>query len=275
MNENYRILQIIKVIIYIFLLFIMAYPLFWVVVSSVKTNADLVANPFGLPVNPQFENITKLWLEGDFPNYFLNSLVISIITVVGIVSMSTMAGYVFAQRKGGVINFLFIFFLIGLMIPGEVVIVPVFRIIAWLELRNTLTGVILVYLAGTSFSIIIMRTYFLSIPKEIGEAALVDGASEFAVFYRIYLPLSAPAMVTIAIFAFFSSWNDLLWPLILIQDTDSFTLQQGVLRFQDEFTIDWSMRSAGLVFSILPPLIFYLIFNRGIQKGLTAGAIKI
>jgi ABC-type glycerol-3-phosphate transport system permease component len=275
MNENYRILQIIKVIIYIFLLFIMVYPLFWVVVSSVKTNADLVANPFGLPVNPQFENITKLWLEGDFPNYFLNSLVISIITVVGIVSMSTMAGYVFAQRKGGVINFLFIFFLIGLMIPGEVVIVPVFRIIAWLELRNTLTGVILVYLAGTSFSIIIMRTYFLSIPKEIGEAALVDGASEFAVFYRIYLPLSAPAMVTIAIFAFFSSWNDLLWPLILIQDTDSFTLQQGVLRFQDEFTIDWSMRSAGLVFSILPPLIFYLIFNRGIQKGLTAGAIKI
>ena len=91
----------------------------------------------------------------------------------------------------------------------------------------------------------------------------------------MYVPLAAPAMVTVSIFAFFFSWNDLLWPLILIQQPEWFTLVQGVLRYQDEFTIDWSKRSAGLVFSILPPLIFYLIFNRGIQSGLTAGAIKM
>lgn len=253
----------------------MAYPIFWSIVSSVKTNAELVANPFSLPRQPQIDNIVELWLEGDFIRYFRNTLIISLVTVVGVVTMATMAGYVFSQRHGGLYKLLFLLFLFGLMVPREVVIVPVFRIIASLGLRNTLTGVILVYMAGTSFGIVLMRTYFLTVPTELREAALIDGCSEFCVFFRIYVPLAAPAMVTVSIFAFFFSWNDLLWPLILIQQPEWFTLVQGVLRYQDEFTIDWSKRSAGLVFSILPPLAFYLIFNRGIQSGLTAGAIKM
>ena len=274
MNDTSPILRISAIAIFFCLLIIMAYPLFWSAVSSVKTNAELVANPFSLPRNPQFDNIWNLWVEGEFLRYFRNTLIISLVTVLGVVTMSTMAGYVFSQRQRGVFKFLFFFFLFGLMVPREVVIVPVFRIIASLGLRNTLTSVILVYLAGTSFGIVLMRTYFLTVPHELREAALIDGCSEFGVFYRVYLPVAAPAMVTVAIFAFFFSWNDLLWPLILIQQPEWFTLVQGVLRFQDEFTVDWSMRSAGLVFSILPPLVFYLIFNRGIQKGLTAGAIK-
>lgn len=274
MNDTSPVLRISTAAIFVCLLIIMAYPLFWSAVSSVKTNAELVANPFSLPRNPKLDNIVELWVEGDFLRYFRNTLIISLFTVLGVVTMSTMAGYVYSQRQSGVFKFLFYFFLFGLMVPREVVIVPVFRIIASLGLRNTLTGVILVYLAGTSFGIVLMRTYFLTVPHELREASLIDGCSEFGVFYRIYLPLAAPAMVTVAIFAFFFSWNDLLWPLILIQKPEWFTLVQGVLRFQDEFTVDWSKRSAGLVFSILPPLIFYLIFNRGIQKGLTAGAIK-
>ena len=243
--------------------------------SSVKTNAELVANPFSIPREPQIDNIVELWVEGDFIRYFRNTLIISLFTVFGVVTMATMAGYVFSQRNSGLFKLLFLLFLFGLMVPREVVIVPVFRIIASLGLRNTLTGVILVYLAGTSFGIVLMRTYFLTVPTELREAALIDGCSEFGVFFRIYVPLGAPAMVTVSIFAFFFSWNDLLWPLILIQKPEWFTLVQGVLRYQDEFTVDWSKRSAGLVFSILPPLIFYLIFNRGIQSGLTAGAIKM
>ena len=243
--------------------------------SSVKTNAELVANPFSIPREPQIDNIVELWVEGDFIRYFRNTLIISLVTVFGVVTMATMAGYVFSQRNSGLFKLLFMLFLFGLMVPREVVIVPVFRIIASLGLRNSLTGVILVYLAGTSFGIVLMRTYFQTVPTELREAALIDGCSEFGVFFRIYVPLGAPAMVTVSIFAFFFSWNDLLWPLILIQQPEWFTLVQGVLRYQDEFTVDWSKRSAGLVFSILPPLIFYLIFNRGIQSGLTAGAIKM
>ena len=275
MKDTSPILQVSKIAIFICLLVIMAYPIFWSVMSSLKTNAELVANPFSIPREPQIENIVELWVEGDFIRYFRNTLIISLVTVIGVVTMATMAGYVFSQRQSGLFKLLFLFFFMGLMVPREVVIVPVFRIIASLGLRNTLTGVILVYLAGTSFGIVLMRTYFLTVPTELREAALIDGCSEFGVFFRVYVPLAAPAMVTVSIFAFFFSWNDLLWPLILIQKPEWFTLVQGVLRYADEFTVDWSKRSAGLVFSILPPLIFYLIFNRGIQSGLTAGAIKM
>ncbi len=275
MKDASPVLRISRIAIFLCLLVIMAYPIFWSVMSSVKTNAELVANPFSIPRKPQIDNIIELWVEGDFIRYFRNTLIISLVTVVGVVTMATMAGYVFSQRQSGLYKFLFLLFLFGLMVPREVVIVPVFRIIASLGLRNTLAGVILVYLAGTSFGIVLMRTYFLTVPSELREAALIDGCSEFGVFLRVYVPLAAPAMVTVSIFAFFFSWNDLLWPLILIQKPEWFTLVQGVLRYQDEFTVDWSKRSAGLVFSILPPLIFYLIFNRGIQSGLTAGAIKM
>ena len=275
MNDATPTLRISRFAIFIILLVIMAYPIFWSIMSSVKTNAELVANPFSIPREPQIDNIIELWVEGDFIRYFRNTLIISLVTVFGVVTMSTMAGYVFSQRQSGLFKLLFLLFLFGLMMPREVIIVPVFRIIAALGLRNTLTGVILVYMAGTSFGIVLLRTYFLTVPTELREAALIDGCSEFGVFYRVYVPLAAPAMVTVSIFAFFFSWNDLLWPLILIQQPEWFTLVQGVLRYQDEFTIDWSKRSAGLVFSILPPLIFYLIFNRGIQSGLTAGAIKM
>ena len=275
MNDATPALRISRLAIFVILLFIMAYPIFWSVMASLKTNAELVANPFSIPREPQVDNIIELWVEGDFIRYFRNTLIISVVTVIGVVSMSTMAGYVFSQRQGGLFKFLFLTFMFGLMVPREVVIVPVFRIIASLGLRNTLTGVILVYLAGTSFGIVLMRTYFLTVPTELREAALIDGCSEFGVFFRVYMPLALPAMVTVSIFAFFFSWNDLLWPLILIQKPEWFTLVQGVLRYADEFTIDWSKRSAGLVFSILPPLIFYLLFNRGIQSGLTAGAIKM
>ena len=275
MNDASPALRISRFALFILIMLIMAYPIVWSTMASLKTNAELVANPFGIPRQPQIANIVELWVEGDFIRYFRNTLIISVVTVVGVVMMATMAGYVFSQRQSGLFKLLFLAFMFGLMVPREVVIVPVFRIIASLGLRNTLTGVILVYLAGTSFGIVLMRTYFLTVPSELREAALIDGCTEFGVFLRVYMPLAAPAMVTVSIFAFFFSWNDLLWPLILIQKPQWFTLVQGVLRYADEFTIDWSKRSAGLVFSILPPLIFYLLFNRGIQNGLTAGAIKM
>ena len=184
MKDASPVLRISRIAIFICLLVIMAYPIFWSVMSSVKTNAELVANPFSIPRKPQIDNIIELWVEGDFIRYFRNTLIISLVTVFGVVTMATMAGYVFSQRQSGLYKFLFLLFLFGLMVPREVVIVPVFRIIASLGLRNTLAGVILVYLAGTSFGIVLMRTYFLTVPSELREAALIDGCSEFGVFLR-------------------------------------------------------------------------------------------
>jgi putative chitobiose transport system permease protein len=188
--------------------------------------------------------------------------------------MSAAAAYVFARRRLRATGLLFNIIIAGMMIPGQVIMIPMFQIMVSLGLRNTLLSVILVHLTWTPFGIFLLRTYYLNVPVEIGDAAKIDGCSEFGLFWRIYLPLAAPALVTVAIFNFIGAWNDYIWPLVLIQDPAWYTIQQGVQRFQTQWTVDYSMRNAGLVFSFLPPLIFYLIFRNGIQQGLTRGAVK-
>jgi ABC-type glycerol-3-phosphate transport system permease component len=253
----------------------MIYPLVWNVMAALKSNADLVANPFGLPLRPQWENIASLWLRGAFLGYLRNSLLISTLSVAGIAVMAAMAGFAFARSRQRLLKLAFGLVLLGLMFPGEVIIVPVFQMISGLGLRNTLLGPILIYLTWTPFGIILLQTYFLSLPTELGDAARIDGCSEYGLFWRIYLPLARPALATIIIFNFIWTWNDFLWPLILLQKPSLYTIQLGVLLFQDQWSVDWALRNAGLVFAILPPLLFYLIFNRGIQRGLLAGAVKM
>ena len=189
--------------------------------------------------------------------------------------MTTMAGFAFSRRKSRAFDLMFAIILAGMMIPREIIIIPVFKIIADLGLRNSLFALILVYLTWTPFGTFLMKTYFMTLPVELGESARIDGCSEFGVFWRIYLPLATPAIATVAIFGFIWTWNDFLWPLVLVHKQEWFTIQVGVLLFQNEFMIDWARRLAGLAFAIFPPLVLYLIFNRGIQKGLSAGAIKL
>ncbi len=257
------------------IIIIMGYPLFWSFSSAIKTNAQIVAEPYGLPVNPSYDNLTELWVKGEFLRYLFNSLVTSLASVTGIVAMTTMAGFAFCRRNSRAFDLMFAIILAGMMIPREIIIIPVFKIIADLGLRNSLLALILVYLTWTPFGTFLMKTYFLTLPVELGESARIDGCTEFGVFWRIYLPLATPAIATVAIFGFIWTWNDFLWPLILVHKQEWFTIQVGVLLFQNEFMIDWARRLAGLAFAIFPPLVLYLIFNRGIQKGLSAGAIKL
>ena len=253
----------------------MGYPLFWNFTSALKTNAQIVADPYGLPLTPSFENLKDLWVKGEFVRYLFNSLVTSLASVTGIVAMTTMAGFAFSRRKSRAFDLMFAIILAGMMIPREIIIIPVFKIIADLGLRNSLFALILVYLTWTPFGTFLMKTYFMTLPVELGESARIDGCTEFGVFWRIYLPLATPAIATVAIFGFIWTWNDFLWPLVLVHKQEWFTIQVGVLLFQNEFMIDWARRLAGLAFAIFPPLVLYLIFNRGIQKGLSAGAIKL
>lgn len=275
MNDTPRFVHVLKYLFMITLIICMGYPVFWNITAALKTNSELVDNPYGLPKNPQIENIRTLWVEGDFLRYLRNSLIISFSSITGIVLMTTMAGFAFSRRRTPIFNILFGVFLAGMMVPGEVTLVPIFRIISNLGLRNSLPGLIIIYLTWTPFGIFVMRTYFLNVPFELGEAARIDGCSEFGVYWRVYMPLATPAMATVAIFGYIWTWNDFLWPLILVQKPEWYNIQIGVLLFQDKWTIDWAMRNSGLVFAILPPLIIYLIFSRGIQKGLTAGALKM
>ena len=268
-------LKISKNALFCLIIIIMGYPLFWNFTSALKTNAQIVADPYGLPLTPSFENLKDLWVKGEFVRYLFNSLVTSLASVTGIVAMTTMAGFAFSRRKSRAFDLMFAIILAGMMIPREIIIIPVFKIIADLGLRNSLFALILVYLTWTPFGTFLMKTYFMTLPVELGESARIDGCTELGVFWRIYLPLATPAIATVAIFGFIWTWNDFLWPLVLVHKQEWFTIQVGVLLFQNEFMIDWARRLAGLAFAIFPPLVLYLIFNRGIQKGLSAGAIKL
>lgn len=275
MNDTPRWLSVLRALALCGIVILMGYPVLWALFSAVKSNEQLVANAFlpPWPIEPQ--SLIRVWQSGEFVRYFLNTLVITLVSVAGLVPMSAAAGYVFARRKLRHIDLLFSLILIGMMIPGQVIMIPVFRMMAELGLRNTLWSVILVHLTWTPFGIFLLRTYYLTVPTDLSDAAVIDGCSEFGVFFRIYLQLALPALVTVAIFNFIWSWNDYIWPLVLIQDPQWFTVQQGVVRFSDQWKVDWSMQNAGLVFSFVMPLVFYLIFRKGIQQGLTRGAVKV
>lgn len=275
MRDTPWILRIGAIALTLFLIVVMIYPLFWIMFGSMKTTAELVADPYGLPNRLNFENIAELWFDGDFPLFFRNSLIISVVAVIGIVLMSAMAGYVFARRRLPYVNLLMGVFLLGMFIPQQITLVPVFSIIGDLGLRNTLLGVILVQWSWIPFGIFLLRAYFLTIPEELVDAARIDGCSEFQIFRLIFFPLAKPALVTIAIIYFLWSWNDFIWPLVLIQKTDLYTIQLGIFRFKQQFTVNYGLQLAGLVVAVYPPLIFYLIFRKGIQSGLTSGAVKL
>lgn len=255
------------------LLVVMAYPVFWITSAALKTRTELLGNPFGLS-SPTFDNLIGLWVTGDFPRFFLNSLIVSVVSVTGLTLFSAMAAFALSRQRLPYANMLFGFMMLGLLIPHEVLLIPVFRIAAEMGIRNSLLGPILVYLSWTPFGIFVLRAYFLTLPREMEEAACVDGCNLYGLFWRICMPLAAPALVTVAIFYFLWTWNNFLWPLILIQDPQWYTLQLGVLQYKSQFQVDYPKQLAALAISFWPPLLFYLVFRRRIQRGLTAGAIK-
>jgi raffinose/stachyose/melibiose transport system permease protein len=186
-----------------------------------------------------------------------------------------MAAFILARFnfKG---NFtIFFIFLLGLMLPLRLAIVPLYLLLRDLNLLDTYTGIILVYTAsGLSFSIFILYTFFKNIPNELIESARIEGAHTFQIYYRIMLPLVRPALSTVAIFNFMSIWNDFFFPYIFLNNEEKYTIPVGITSFFGEYTTDWSLLFAGLTISIVPVIILFLVLSRQFIEGLTAGAVK-
>lgn len=253
---------------------IVSYPLIWTFYSSFKPQWEIFVNPFSLPSKWFFGNYTKAWTRGNFRIYFANSLIITIPSVLGILALSSLAGYAFARFRFKGDKFLFLFFLVGIMVPPQAIIIFAFQVVAKLRLLNSYVGLIFTYLSWASVGIFITRAFFLSLPKEIVEAAKIDGCSEFKIYLKIALPLSKPAIATVAIFYFVWVWNDFIYPLIYVQDETMNTIPLGIMLFRGRYQVDWGLQCAGLSIATFPALIVYLIFQDKFVKGLTAGALK-
>jgi ABC-type glycerol-3-phosphate transport system permease component len=250
-------------------------PLLLAWFTALKSDEQLLVNPYGLPLPPTLDNLREAWTVGRFSIYFKNSLIISIADVIGMVIISSLAGYAFARLRFPGQKVILYGLLIGLTIPVAAIIIPLYLTMRDFGLLNTYGSVIVADIAlAAPIFVFIMRAFFRDLPRELDDAARVDGANELQIFWQVMLPLARPGLMTVALLEFLWSWNDLFLPLIFLVSNDLRTLPLGMLFFQGQFTIDYGLMSAGVLILSLPVTVLFLIFQRDFVKGLASGALK-
>ena len=263
-------------------LVISMYPFLWMISSAVKDNTDILTSTSLIPRQIHLDIIIDVWNRLDFWKYFLNSMLISVPVMLGVILVYSLAGYGFAKTRFLGKEFIYIFFLGLMVIPQVTILVPLVQ-----ELRSfgligrdaskfaTYLGLIIPMInGGGPFAIFIFRSYFASLPGDLRDAALIDGCNEWGVFHKIYLPLSLPAIATVGITNFISTWNAYVFPAVVLNNEDWFTLPLQ-LRFLDlQSVIQWNVRMAGSLFTVLPVIIAFIFLQRYYIRGLTAAAVK-
>ncbi|KXF77992.1 ABC transporter permease [Paramesorhizobium deserti] len=251
-------------------------PFVFIVFTSLKTPAAVTSTgAFVPPTELAFENYSAAWSRGNFANSFLNSVIITVIKVPLGLFLSAMAAYALAKIRLKITKALLLLVVFGTMIPFQVMLAPLFTLVNSFGLIDTYPGVILPYIAfGVPYQVFILHGFFRGIPKELSEAALIDGANHFTIFRRIFLPVCLPVLAALLILDFVSTWNEFAMALVLLQDQRMWTLPLGLMSFQGQFSSNYGQLNAAIVMTVLPATIVYLIFQRYFVSGLTSGAVK-
>ena len=252
-------------------------PMIWLVYSSLKSDQEIFFEPWALPGTLQWNNFERAWVAAYIGQYFVNSLKVVIPSLVLTLSLSAMTAYILARFRFPGNRALFYMFMAGMLFPIFLALVPLFFLAKELRLLNSFLGLILVYTAySLPFTIFFLTGFFKTLPSELHEAALIDGANEYQVFFRVMLPLAQPGLVAMAIFNFLGMWNQYILPLVLISERDNYVLPQGLsfLLHQQYYKSDWSALFAALTIIMAPTLAVYVVFQSQIQKGVTVGALK-
>jgi multiple sugar transport system permease protein len=256
-------------------LVLVAGPFLWMLVGSVKTQQELLQTPpTWVPESPTFANYTRLWERLDFPRYFWNSIFIAgMITIANLVFCS-MVGYALAKLRFAGKNLVLVLVIGTLLVPGSVLLVPTFVLMSKLGLVDNPFAVILPAAAGP-VGVFLMRQFMLAIPDDLLEAARVDGAGEFHIFWRIVMPLSTPALAALAILTFLPSWNALLWPLVVLTDQSNYTLPVALAIFsRGQFQADYGLLMAGSVILVLPVIAIFLLLQRHFTQSIAMTGLK-
>ena len=255
--------------------FLWLYPLLWMISAALKTQQEIFGGLGLIPANPQWGNFSRAWTEAQIGQYFLNTVIITGSSVVIVVVTTAMMGYVLGRYSFPGKRIVIGFFVATVFLPEGYTIIPVFELINWLGLGESLMGVILAQSGGAHVVIILLFTgYFNQLPRELEESAVLDGAGFLRVFWQIMLPLTRPVVATAIIMQFMYSWNDFLLPLVLtLSRPDLRTLAVGVYAFQGEYFTDWAGMAAASTISLLPIIIVFLFLQRFFVEGV-AGAVK-
>jgi N-acetylglucosamine transport system permease protein len=252
-------------------------PLAWAIMTSFKTTAEITSTPWSLPTALHWENWTGAWTTANFGSYFLHSIIVVGGGVIGTMLFGAMAAYVLARFEFPGNRAVYYLFVSGMTFPVFLALVPLFFVLKNMGLLATYQGLILVYIGySLPFTVFFLTSFFRTLPTSIAEAALIDGAGHTRTFFSIMLPLARPGLISIGIFNVLGQWNQYLLPLVLNPDTSKFVLTQGLadLAVNQGYAGDYGRLFAGLSIAMLPMLIMYVIFQRQIQAGMTAGAVK-
>lgn len=254
---------------------VVIFPLWTMVINSVKPRLEIFKRPFALPSEVTFSGYINAWSAGRFDIYFRNSLVITVLSLVIVLFIGSLAAYALASWKSRWSSILYIFFIAGLMIPIRLGTINLFQIVLALGLQDTIWSLLPVYVAmSLPIAVFVLTEFIRQLPGELRDAAYVDGASEWRIYRSIVLPLVRPAMATVAIFNLIPIWNDLWFPLIFIREESQRTVMLGTTLLFGQYQTNWTNILAVLTLSALPLLVLYLLMSKQFIKGLTAGAVK-
>ncbi|MEE3482181.1 MAG: carbohydrate ABC transporter permease [Lachnospiraceae bacterium] len=269
--------RVIQIIIIVLICAIDIYPIFWMLTASLKQSYEWSAKPaFALPDGFYWQNYVDAWNRGHMNIFFKNSLIDTLVSLIFIVIFSCTVGFALTKMRWKGRKFFDRYFQLGIMVPVATALIPLFQIFNRSNLYNTSTSLIISYIAfGLSLSIYLVTGYLRSFPDEIMEAAVIDGCGIYKLMFYVVGPLMKNAIVTVLVLQFFFKWNDLLFSMTFVSDTKLKTIQTGLLYFSDEFgSKNWGAIFASISMSIIPMLILYIVLNKTIIEGMTAGAVK-
>ncbi|MFJ8751694.1 carbohydrate ABC transporter permease [Streptomyces sp. NPDC102441] len=252
-------------------------PLLWAVMSSFKTDDSILSRPWELPDKLHFENWSRAWNQAHMSDYFLNTIMVVGGSLIGTLLLGSMAAYVLARFDFPGNRFIYFLFIGGMSFPIILALVPLFFVMNNMGLLNSVHGLILVYIAySLPFTVFFLTSFFRTLPTSIAEAAMLDGASHTRTFFQVMLPMAKPGLISVGIFNFLGQWNQYMLPTVLNTDPEGKVLSQGLVELATSqgYKGDWSGLFAGLVMAMLPVLAAYVIFQRQVVAGLTAGALK-
>lgn len=252
------------------------FPLYWLITYSLKSNIEIFGdNVIGLPQNWRWVNYKTALSDGGIFGYFLNSVFYSAVTVVVTGLIASMAAYAIARMKCKLRGTIFVIFTLGIMIPTQAALLPLFQVLDKLGLKGGYLGLLIPYIAfGIPMSIMILVGFYKGVPKEIEEAAYIDGSGIFRCFGSIILPIIKPALATASIFTFLGTWNELMFANTLVDSAKFRTLPVGIMSFSGQYATDWGLIGAGLVIATLPTIVIYFLLSNQVQESLVMGAVK-
>jgi raffinose/stachyose/melibiose transport system permease protein len=250
-------------------------PLVILVFNSLKSSAEIGRNPLGLPLSPVFENFPAAWTQGDFSTTMVNSIILTVGTVVGVCIIAGTSAYAMARLDLPGTDAVLLYLFVASAVPFKLFLVPLFFLWSTLHLTNTRFGLIMIYWAIFSpLGTLLLRSYLVRLPRDFEDAARIDGANELQVMLRVVLPLSWPGLLTVALVSGVAAWNEFFFAITFIQDKNLKPVTTSFLAFQSTYSQDWGLTSAAAIYIILPIVVLFLILQRRFISGLTAGGLK-